>query len=75
MGMQVITTKVAGHVDLEQFEGRVHFVETEDVDSIRELVDNLPHTFDLRARSVIVQTRSAKAVVDNIENKIMEVMK
>jgi len=29
----------------------------------------------LRARSVIVQTRSAKAVVDNIENKIMEVMK
>jgi len=74
MGLQVITTKVAGHIDLVEFGDRVHFVKPDDVEGIRGLVDTLPHTFDLRARSVIAQERSPKAIIDNLENKIYEVV-
>jgi glycosyltransferase involved in cell wall biosynthesis len=74
MGLQVITTRVGGQSDLEQFGDRVHFVEPEDVEGIRKLVDELPHNYDLSARSVIAHTRSAKAVVDNLERKILEVL-
>lgn len=75
MGLQVITTNVAGHRDLKRFKDRVHFVEIDDVEAIKELVKTLPHNYDLSAKSVIEQTRSPKAIVDNIENKILEVMK
>jgi Glycosyltransferase len=75
MGLQVITTNVAGHRDLKRFKDRVHFVEIDDVEAIKELVKTLPHSYDLSAKSVIEQTRSPKAIVDNIENKILEVMK
>ena len=74
MGLQVITTKVAGHKDFEAFGDRVHFVEPEDVEGIRKLVDKLPHNYDLSARGVIAQTRSPKAIVDNLERKILEVL-
>jgi glycosyltransferase involved in cell wall biosynthesis len=74
MGLQVITTKVGGQRDLEKFGDRVHFVEPNDVDKIRELVDNLPHSYDLSARNIIAQERSPKAIVDNIESKIIEVL-
>lgn len=75
MGLQVITTDVAGHRDLKRFKDRVHFVEIDDVEAIKELVRTLPHNYDLSAKSFIEQTRSPKAIVDNIENKILEVMK
>jgi glycosyltransferase involved in cell wall biosynthesis len=74
MGLQVITTKVAGHGDLEQFGDRVHFVEIDDVDAIRELVYSLPHSYSALPKHIIEQTRSPKAIVDNIERKIQEVM-
>jgi glycosyltransferase involved in cell wall biosynthesis len=74
MGLQVITTRVGGQRDLEKFGERVHFVEPDDVDSIKELVDNLPHNYDLSARSMIAQERSPKAIVDSVEHKILEVM-
>lgn len=74
MGLQVITTRVGGQSDLEKFGDRVHFVEPNDEEAIRELVKTLPHTYDLSARNIIAQERSAKAIVDNIETKIMEVM-
>lgn len=72
MGLQVITTRVAGHKDLESFKGRVHFVEPDDVVGIRSLVGRLEHTFDLSARDMIAQERSPKAIVDNLEKKIHE---
>jgi glycosyltransferase involved in cell wall biosynthesis len=74
MGLQVITTRVGGQSDLEKFGNRVHFVEPDDVDSIRKLVDKLPHNYDLSARSMIAQERSSKAIVDSVEHKILEVM-
>lgn len=74
MGLQVITTNVAGHRDLKEFGTRVHFIEIDDVEAISELVKILTHNYDLSARSKIAQTRSPKAIVDNLEAKIMEVM-
>lgn len=74
MGLQVITTDVAGHKDLKQFGSRVHFVDIDDVETIRELVRTLPHSYSARPKSIIEQTRSPKAIVDNIEKKIQEVM-
>lgn len=74
MGLQVITTKVAGHKDFEEFGDRVHFVKPEDVEGIRKLVDKMPHNYDLSARNTIAQTRSPKAIVDNLERKIIEVL-
>jgi glycosyltransferase involved in cell wall biosynthesis len=74
MGLQVITTRVGGQKDLEAFGDRVHFVEPGDVDNIRQLVDNLPHSYNLSARDIISQERSPKAIVDNLERKINEVL-
>lgn len=74
MGLQVITTDVAGNRDLKQFGDRVHFVDIDDVEAIRNLVETIPHRYDLSARSIIAQTRSPKAIVDSIESKILEVM-
>lgn len=75
MGLQVITTKVGGQEDLEQFGDQVHFVKPDDIDAIRELAETLPHKYDLRAKKIIEQTRSPKVVVDNLERKILEVLK
>lgn len=74
MGLQVITTKVGGQEDLEQFGDQVHFVKPDDIDAIRELAETLPHKYDLRAKKIIEQTRSPKVVVDNLERKILEVL-
>ena len=74
MGMQVITTNVAGHRDLKQFKDRVHFVDIDDVEAIRELASTLPHTYSCVAKHTIEETRSPKAIVDNLEAKIKEVM-
>jgi len=74
MGLQVITTKVAGHIDLEQFPGRVHFVKENDVEAVRYLANTLEHTYSLEAKAIIEKTRSSKAIVDNILDKINEVM-
>ena len=72
MGLQVITTRVGGQKDLERFGNRVHFVEPDDVEAIRDLVSSLPHSFDLSARSRIALERSPKAIVDNLEKAINE---
>lgn len=72
MGLQVITTRVGGQKDLEKYGNRVHFVEPEDVEGIRNLVESLPHSFDLSARSRIALERSPKAIVDNLEKAINE---
>jgi len=72
MGLQVITTKLAGHKDLKVFGDRVHFVKVDDVESIEHLVAILPHTMDFSARRKIEETRSAKAIIDNLETKINE---
>lgn len=72
MGLQVITTRVGGQKDLERFGNRVHFVEPDDVEAIRDLVGSLPHSFDLSARSRIALERSPKAIVDNLEKAINE---
>jgi glycosyltransferase involved in cell wall biosynthesis len=74
MGLQVITTDVGGNRDLKLYSDRVHFVDVDDVDGIRDLVDRLPHLYDLSARNKIAQQRSPKAIVDNLETKIKEVM-
>lgn len=74
MGLQVITTDVGGNRDLKLYSDRVHFVDVDDVDGIRDLVDRLPHLYDLSARNKIAQQRSPKAIVDNLESKIIEVM-
>jgi glycosyltransferase involved in cell wall biosynthesis len=75
MGLQVITTRVAGHSDFEQFGDRVHFVNPDDVTAIKRFVEELPHTYDLTPRNIIANTRSAKAIVDNLESKILEALK
>lgn len=72
MGLQVITTRVGGQKDLEKYGNRVHFVEPEDVEGIRNLVESLPHSFDLSAKSRIALERSPKAIVDNLEKAINE---
>ena len=74
MGLQVITTDVGGNKDLKLYSDRVHFVDVDDVDGVRDLVDRLPHLYDLSARNKIAQQRSPKAIVDNLESKIIEVM-
>lgn len=74
MGLQVITTNVGGNKDLKNYSDRVHFVPVDDVEAIRDLVDVLPHTYDLGARNKIAQQRSPKAIVDNLESKIREVL-
>jgi glycosyltransferase involved in cell wall biosynthesis len=72
MGLQVITTKVGGHGDLKVFGDRVHFVDQDDDEAIRDLVESLPHSYDLSAKSRIALERSPKAIVDNLESKINE---
>jgi len=74
MGLQVITTKVGGQSDLEEFGDRVHFVKPNDVEGIRNIVKRLHHSFDLSARNKIAQERSPKAIVDNLESKMEEVL-
>lgn len=73
MGLQVITTNVAGHKDLKVFGDRVHFIKQNDIEAIRELVDTLPHTYDLSCRRILEKTRSPKAVIDNLEKKIQSI--
>ena len=72
MGLQVITTEKK---DLEEYKDRVHFVKPNAIDSIKRLVATLPHTFELSARNKIAIQRSPKVIVDNLENKILEILK